>query len=225
MKQVPVIENVLKLNDEVAAENRKLLAAHGVWCMDLIGAPGCGKTALLEATLAHFNGKLTIGVAVGDLATARDAERLAKHTDHVVQINTGRACHLEAHQIRRSIDRMPLDELDVLIVENVGNLICPVGFDLGQHLKVGMFSVSEGDDKAAKHWTLVHAASLIVLNKIDLLPHFDFDTDKFHEDVRQLNADAPIIQTSVTAPQLDAWCDWLEHQVQSAKQAASLNRS
>ncbi len=216
MKQVPVIENVMKLNDQLAADNRRLLADHGIWCVDLIGAPGCGKTALLEATLARFAGELTIGVAVGDLATARDAERLARHSDHVVQINTGRACHLEAHQVRRAMDRLPLDRLDVLVIENVGNLICPVGFDLGQHLKVGMFSVSEGDDKAAKHWTLVHAAALIVLNKIDLLPHFTFDREKFRCDVAQLNTDAPVMELSVASPQLDPWFEWIRAQVRAA---------
>jgi hydrogenase nickel incorporation protein HypB len=221
MKQVRIVENVMKLNDELAAENRRLLREHGVWCFDLIGAPGCGKTALLEATLGRLAGELTVGIAVGDLATARDAERLAQHTDHVVQINTGRACHLEAHQVRRAMDQLPLAELDLLVVENVGNLICPVGFDLGQHLKVGMFSVSEGDDKAAKHWTLVHAASLILLNKTDLLPHIPFDRDKFHADVAQLNAEASVMELSATAGALDAWLDWLRHRVRADADAAS----
>jgi len=216
MKEVRIVENVMKLNDEVAAENRRLLREHGIWCLDLIGAPGCGKTALLEATLERLADELTIGIAVGDLATARDAERLAQHTDHVVQINTGRACHLEAHQVRRAMDQLPLADLDVLVIENVGNLICPVGFDLGQHLKVGMFSVSEGDDKAAKHWTLVHAASLIMLNKTDLLPHIPFDRDKFHADVVQLNPEAQIMEVSATAGDLDGWIDWLRDRVRQA---------
>jgi len=216
-KQVPVIENVLKLNDEVAAENRKTLQDAGVFCIDLIGAPGCGKTALLEATLRDLKDQMNIGVLVGDLTTARDANRMAQHSDQVVQINTGRGCHLEAHQVRQAMGRLDLASLDLLVIENVGNLICPVGFDLGQQLKVGMFSVSEGDDKPAKHPYLVHAASIVLLNKIDLMPHVPFDRQVFVDDVAQLNPEAKLLEISVASGQVEGWYQWLGEQVASAR--------
>ncbi|MEI8197311.1 MAG: hydrogenase nickel incorporation protein HypB, partial [Phycisphaerae bacterium] len=149
--KVEVIENVLKLNDEIAALNRQALQAHGIRALDLIGAPGCGKTALLEYTLRALKGQLRIAVIVGDLATQRDADRLAPWTDQVVQVNTGQGCHLDANQVRQALQRLDLAAVDLLVIENVGNLICPVGFDLGQDVKVGMFSIAEGDDKPAKH--------------------------------------------------------------------------
>ena len=229
MKHIPIVENVLKLNDEVAGQNRRMLAEHGVFCIDLIGAPGCGKTALLEATLRELNESMNAGVIVGDLTTTRDAERLGNYSDQVVQINTGRGCHLEAHQVQQAFDQLDLAGLDLLVIENVGNLICPVGFDLGQHLKVGMFSVSEGDDKPAKHPYLVHASSLVLLNKMDLLPFMDFDMTVFESDVKRLNADADVMRVSVKDNQLKGWLDWLGQHVQAAKSASieqkgSLNR-
>lgn len=217
MKQVPIVENVLKLNDQLAAENRQRLAEAGVFCVDLIGSPGCGKTALLEATLAKLAGEMAVGVAVGDLTTARDAERLARHSEQVVQINTGRGCHLEAHQVAKAMAQLDLPSLDLLVIENVGNLICPVGFDLGQDLKVGMFSISEGDDKAAKHPYLVHAASLVLLNKTDLLPHVPFDLASFRADVKQLNEAAELLEISVKDQAIDRWLDWLGAQVAAGK--------
>jgi len=216
VKHIPIVENVLKLNDEVAGQNRKLLAEHGVFCIDLIGAPGCGKTALLEATLSILQETCRVGVIVGDLTTTRDAERMGRYSDQVVQINTGRGCHLEAHQVQKAIRQLDLDKLDLLIIENVGNLICPVGFDLGQQLKVGMFSVSEGDDKPAKHPYLVHASSMIVLNKMDLMPHMDFDYSVFESDVKRLNDKAELICISVRDKQLEDWVTWLRRRVAEA---------
>lgn len=207
--KVPVVENVLKLNDEVARGNRQTLLDAGLFTLNLIGAPGCGKTALLEATLQRLRDEFRVGVLVGDLTTSRDGERLAQWTDHVVQINTGRGCHLDANQVRQGMAQLDLAQLDLLIIENVGNLICPVGFDLGQDVKVGLFSVTEGDDKAAKHPYLVREASLLLLNKLDLLPYVRFDRGRFVQDIRQLNADAPLLEISVTRGQIDGWIDWL----------------
>ncbi len=215
--QVPIVENVLKLNDEVAAINREAISAAGVFCIDLIGAPGCGKTALLEATLKRLGERLKIGILVGDLTTARDAERMARFCDHVVQINTGKGCHLDANQVRQGLAQVDLPSLDLLVIENVGNLICPVGFDLGQDMKVGMFSLAEGDDKPAKHPYLVHEASLLVLNKIDLKPYVAFDLDRFHEDVRRLNPGVPVLEVSATAGTIDPWIGWLEERVAASQ--------
>ena len=215
--QVPIVENVLKLNDEVAAINREAISAAGVFCIDLIGAPGCGKTALLEATLKRLGERLKIGILVGDLTTARDAERMARFCDHVVQINTGKGCHLDANQVRQGLAQVDLPSLDLLVIENVGNLICPVGFDLGQDMKVGMFSLAEGDDKPAKHPYLVHEASLLVLNKIDLKPYVAFDLDRFYEDVRRLNPGVSVLEVSATAGAIDPWIGWLEERVAASQ--------
>lgn len=212
MKQIQVVENVLKLNDEIAAINRQKLQDAGVFCVNLMGAPGCGKTALLEATQRRLDGRVRIGVLVGDLATTRDAQRLARRTDQVVQINTSRGCHLDANQVKQALGRIDLDKIDLLVIENVGNLICPVGFDLGQDVKVGMFSVTEGDDKAAKHPYIVHESALLILNKIDLLPHVPFDLEAFRRDVQHINPQVQMIELSAAKDQLDGWISWLDQQ-------------
>jgi hydrogenase nickel incorporation protein HypB len=209
--RVPLAERVLEANDEIAAGNRAELARRGIFSIDLIGAPGSGKTALLEATLRALQGRRRPAVLVGDLATRRDGDRLARWCDKVVQISTGQGCHLEANQVRDALAQIELDTVDLLFIENVGNLICPVGFDLGQASKVGLFSLTEGDDKAAKHPYLVEAADLILLNKIDLLPYLSFDRSTFQADVRLLNPAVPILDVSATTGEgLDAWIAWLE---------------
>jgi len=218
--EVQIVENVLKLNDEIASMNRAAVRAAGVRCIDLIGAPGCGKTALLEATLKTLRPELRIAVIAGDLATQRDADRMARFCDQVVQINTGKGCHLEANHVRQALGRLSLKGLDLLIIENVGNLICPVGFDLGQDSKVGMFAVSDGDDKAAKHPYIVREAGLLLLSKIDLLPYVPFDLPLFRQDVQRLNPTVPLLELSVVSGQgFDAWLDWLRRQVSAAKTA------
>jgi hydrogenase nickel incorporation protein HypB len=212
--RLPVAERILSINDEVAAQTRRELARRGIFAIDLIGAPGSGKTALLEATLRAMAGRHRPAVLVGDLATRRDGDRLARWCDRVVQISTGQGCHLEAGQVRDALGNLDLEGVDVLFVENVGNLICPVGFDLGQNAKVGLFSLTEGDDKAAKHPYLVTAADLILLNKIDLAPYLTFDRTGFEADVRLLNPTVPIIDISATTGAgFDAWLEWLERGV------------
>ena len=210
--KVPVVENVLKLNDELAQLNRQLLHQHGIFTLNLIGAPGCGKTALLEKTLRMMAEQYRFGILVGDLTTQRDAERMSRFCDQVVQINTGKGCHLDANQVRQGLGQLNLDELDILIIENVGNLICPVGFDLGQDVKVGMFSVSEGDDKAAKHPYLVIEASVLLLNKCDLLPYVPFDLERFRKDVTSLNCRVDLFEISVLRDCLEPWTTWLQNE-------------
>ena len=218
---VPVVENVLKVNDEIALLNRRNFHDAHVFVIDLIGAPGAGKTALLELTLDQLAGIVRVGVVVGDPATSRDGQRLARFTRHVVQVNTGHGCHLDANQVRQAITKLPLAELDILVLENVGNLICPVGFDLGQHAKVGLFSVSEGDDKAAKHPHLVLTANVLILNKIDLLPYVPFNLPRFREDVRHLNQVAPLMEVSVVRRQIDPWSQWLLSQAAKPQSGAT----
>jgi hydrogenase nickel incorporation protein HypB len=209
--RLPLAERVLEANDEVAAGTRDELARRGIFAIDLIGAPGSGKTALLEATLRQLKGRRRPAVLVGDLATRRDGDRLARWCDRVVQSSPGEGCHLEATQVRDALRQVDLDGVDLLFIENVGNLICPVGFDLGQTAKVGMFSLTEGDDKAAKHPYLVTAADLLLLNKIDLAPHLSFDRVGFEADVRLLNPRVPMLEVSATSGQgLDGWIAWID---------------
>lgn len=209
MKTIPVIENVLKLNDELASLNRAALRGAGLFTVNLIGAPGSGKTALLESTcraLPH----LRIGILCGDLATQRDADRLARLSPHVVQINTGKGCHLEANHIHQALAQLDLTSLDLLFIENVGNLICPVGFDLGQDAKVGVFSVTGGDDKAAKHPYIVTEANLLLLTKTDLLPYVPFDLPLFRSDVQRLAPRSTLLELSpLTGAGMDVWTRWL----------------
>lgn len=216
MKTIPVVENVLKLNDEVALLNRDRFRQAGVFVVNLIGAPGSGKTTLLGATLARLHNQLNAGVIVGDPATSRDGQRLGQYCDQVVQVNTGHGCHLDANQVRQALAQLNLDELELLIIENVGNLICPVGFDLGQHTKVGLFSVSEGDDKAAKHPHLVLTADLLLLNKMDLLPHVEFNIERFCEDISHLRSDVELLKHSVKNGDIDPWINWLINRMQEA---------
>jgi hydrogenase nickel incorporation protein HypB len=200
----------MKLNDELAALNRERFREAGVFVVDMLGAPGCGKTALIEATIQRLSPGTRIGVIVGDLATSRDAQRMARFTKHVVQVNTGKTCHLEANHVHQALKSIDLDRLDLLFIENVGNLICPVGFDLGQDLKVGIFSTTGGDDKAAKHPYIVCESSLLVLNKVDLLPYVPFDLKLFRDDVLRLKPAARLIAMSATTGSgMDAWIEWL----------------
>jgi hydrogenase nickel incorporation protein HypB len=209
--RVPLAERVLAINDEVAYANRSELERRGIFSVDIIGAPGSGKTALLEATLRALSGRRRPAVLVGDLTTRRDADRLARLCDQVVQISTGQGCHLEANEVRDSLAQLDLDSIDLLFIENVGNLICPVGFDLGQSAKVGIFSTTEGDDKPGKHPYLVREADVLLLNKIDLLPYLTFDRAAFEADVRLLNPTVPVLDVSATTGEgLDGWLAWLE---------------
>jgi hydrogenase nickel incorporation protein HypB len=221
MSEIRIVQNVLKHNDEIAAMNRQRLRDAGVFCIDLIGSPGCGKTSLLEATLHRLHGRINIGIIAGDLATDRDAQRIQACGARVVQINTGKGCHLDANQVRHALDQIDLGGLDLLIIENVGNLICPVGFDLGQDVKVGMFSVCEGDDKAAKHPHLVRIADLLLLNKTDLVKYVRFHPVIFREDVERLSPGVQIIELSVTEPRIDRWLDWLLSKTRAANDQAN----
>ncbi len=208
--EIKVVENVLKLNDEVAKQNRDLLDNLSLPCLNIMGSPGCGKTAILERTLEILREQLNIGVITGDMATTRDAERLAAYTTQISQINVGNACHLDANQVRKGMDNLDLTNLDLLIIENVGNLICPVGFDLGQHAKVGIFSVPEGDDKPAKHPYIILEADLLILNKIDLLPYVPFNIESFAKDLASVREDVQTLNVSaITGEGFDHWLNWV----------------
>jgi len=206
--------DLLADNDEVARENREHFAEHGVHVVNLMSAPGAGKTTLLERTLAELAGRLRIGVIEGDVETREDADRIARHGVPVVQVNTGGACHLDARLVHRQLPAFDLDALDLLVVENVGNLVCPAEFDLGEHDRVMLLSVTEGDDKPSKYPVMFHVASVLLLTKIDLLPHVDFDPARAERDARALNADLEVRHVSArTGEGVDAWCRWLVDRV------------
>ena len=212
-KQVPVVERLLSANDQVAADNRAQFLAQQVMVVNVMASPGAGKTTLLMATIEALRER-RIGVIEGDVASQVDADRIATTGAPVVQINTGGACHLDAPMIRGALVELPLDALDLVFVENVGNLICPVSFDLGQNVNVGLISVPEGDDKPYKYPGIFEAVDLVVVTKADLLPYLDFDLDAFTALVHGLNPDAPVLSLSAkTGAGMDAWVEWLETQL------------
>ncbi|MBM3289921.1 MAG: hydrogenase nickel incorporation protein HypB [Candidatus Hydrogenedentes bacterium] len=207
---IDVVQKVMKLNDELAAGVRERLRAANVAAVNLISAPGSGKTSLIECALRSVDGRVRVGVLEGDPDTTLDAERVAACGVPVVQIQTAGGCHLEAHLVARALDRLPLDDIDLLVVENVGNLVCPVDFDLGESARAAIVSVAEGHDKPAKYPKLFRTTDTVVLNKIDLLPYVDFDETKFMEYVRCINPRARILRTSCRSGDgVAAWTDWL----------------
>ena len=218
-QQIRVItleEDVLQKNDEIAAENRALLKARGVVAVNLISSPGSGKTTLLEKTLSDIKGELRCAVIEGDQQTSNDAARIATTEVPVVQINTLSGCHLEAAQIRSAMKDLPMDNIDLLFIENIGNLVCPSEFDLGEIGKVAIMSITEGEDKPIKYPLLFHLASVIVLTKLDLLPYLRFDLERCKEYIRRVNPHAQIIETSVYNDSgLAAWEDYLRRLVKT----------
>lgn len=208
--KIDVVRSVLEANDAVAGANRQRLDDAGVVAVNITSAPGSGKTALLEKTVPALRPALRCAVIVGDLQTTRDAERLGALDVPVVQINTEGGCHLIATQVAGGLDHLSLDGVNLLFIENIGNMVCPAGFDLGEHVRVAMASVPEGDDKVAKYPTLFQPADVILLNKIDLADLLGFDVQHVRDDLARINTRAPFLQLSVLTGQgLDAWLDWL----------------
>ncbi|MGA9855599.1 MAG: hydrogenase nickel incorporation protein HypB [Gammaproteobacteria bacterium] len=208
---VEVLKGLMSDNDRQAAHNREHLDSHGVFAINLMSSPGAGKTALLEATIEALGKDVRIGVIEGDLETENDAARIRSHGIPAVQITTGSACHLDAHLIHRALHALDLDSIDLLFIENVGNLVCPASFDLGQHRNVVLLSVTEGDDKPAKYPVMFRAADLMVLSKADLLDVLDdFDTAAAEAALRALGRDTPLIRTAARhRTDLDNWLRWL----------------
>ena len=208
------MKNILGANDEVAALNRKLFAECGVVVMNLMGSPGSGKTTLLEKTLALLADKIKIAVIEGDLFTAKDAERIEQAGVEVIQINTAGGCHLDASMIQKACASLNLDAIDLLIVGNVGNLVCPAEFDIGENFKAVVLSITEGDDKPLKYPRIFKESAVTLLNKIDLLPFTNFDLQSAREDLTTLHPTIKIFETSCTkGTGLDDWCNWLLEKV------------
>jgi hydrogenase nickel incorporation protein HypB len=220
-ERVEVRQNVLKENDRIAGELREALASRGILCLNLISSPGAGKTSILEGTLeALARGTRRAAVLTGDIQTERDADRLKRYGFPALQITTGGTCHLDASMVQRALGQVPLDGLDVLFVENVGNLVCPASYDLGEDAKVVVLSVAEGDDKPLKYPGIFRRARLMLLHKIDLLPHTRFSRDAAVADARRVNPEIEVLETSCVAePGLAAWLGWIEAQIEIKRQA------
>jgi hydrogenase nickel incorporation protein HypB len=212
--RVMVLERIFDENDRVAAGNRADLAAGGVFAVNLMSSPGAGKTTLLRETLIRLQGTLRVGVIVGDIETSLDADRLAGLGALVELVNTGNGfggeCHLDAPMVRRALTRLPLDVLDLVIIENVGNLVCPAEFDTGEHVRVMVHAVTEGEEKPLKYPVMFRSADLVLINKVDLLPHLDVDLTLFDANLRRVNPTVRTLEVSArTGGGLDEWCAWL----------------
>ena len=217
--RVPVVEQILSANDQLAESNRARLDAAGVFAINLMASPGAGKTSLITRTIEALRGQLRIGVVDGDLASTLDADRVAALGVPSVQVNTGGTCHLDAVMLQTALPQLPLDSLDLLIVENVGNLVCPASFKLGVHKDVLIASVPEGDDKPYKYPPMYRGVDALVLNKIDVLDAFDFDVDYFRRGVEALNPGLAFFPLSCkTGEGLDGWLDWLRQEIRTHKE-------
>lgn len=196
MKQIDIKRDILKNNNDIARDTRELLKDKGVFTIDLVGTPGAGKTAILEQLLDEMKEDIKIAVIEGDLYTAKDAGRIEKHGVDVVQINTGGACHLDANMVRKAIDFINIDEVDLLVVENVGNLVCPASYDLSEDMKIIVSSVTEGNDKPLKYPPMFQKSKAVIINKIDLIDYTDFNIEEFCQDVVSINETAKIFKVS-----------------------------
>ncbi|MCL1984871.1 MAG: hydrogenase nickel incorporation protein HypB [Betaproteobacteria bacterium] len=208
--EIPVIRSILEANSNIAGELRTLFTRHDILALNLISSPGAGKTSLLERTLRELQAEFRMAVIEGDLQTDNDARRVAATGAKAVQINTEGGCHLDAAMVRASLEHFNLAELDILFIENVGNLVCPVEFDCGEDDKIALLSVAEGDDKPEKYPLLFTLASALVLNKVDLLPYVDFDLTRATRFATRLNHSLAVFEVSCRTGQgLNAWYDWL----------------
>ena len=221
MDRVPLEKKVLSENDRLAAGLRTRFQEHGILCLNLISSPGAGKTTLLEQTLARFARDERVAVLTGDVQTDNDARRLAGFGFPVKQITTGGACHLDARMIERALADWRLEDLDLLFIENVGNLVCPASYDLGEAAKIVVLSVTEGDDKPLKYPAIFFRAELLVLSKIDLLPHVPFDMAAARDNAQRVHPEIEILELSATSGAgMETWLEWLEARRRQAQSAA-----
>ncbi len=212
--KISVVRNVLEANDRIAQQNRKMFKENDLFVINLMSSPGAGKTSLLEKTIDALKEDLTIGVIEGDIQSSHDAERIAKKGVTAVQINTDGACHLDGNMIRDTFGEFNFKELDLLVVENVGNLVCPAEFNVGEDLKIMILSITEGDDKPSKYPLMFHESKVLLVNKIDLLPYVDCSIEKIRKDSLKINPDLLIFEVSCrTGEGLEAWFDWMRNSV------------
>jgi hydrogenase nickel incorporation protein HypB len=219
-KTLTVKKSILDANAERAAINRELLAAHGAVMINIMSSPGSGKTTLLLQTIHRLRDRYSLAVIEGDVASSIDADRIAGQNIPAIQINTSGGCHLDAQMVKNALDALDLDHLDLVFVENIGNLICTANFDLGADKTVVLLSVPEGDDKPYKYPLIFTEADVVLVNKIDVLPYFDFDLDRFPEAITGLNPSAKVLPVCAkTGGGLDRWCSWIEETVAAARVA------
>jgi hydrogenase nickel incorporation protein HypB len=219
--KINVVQKVMKVNDELAAVVRARLKAAGILGINMMSAPGSGKTTLLEALIEQLHARCPLSVIEGDPETALDAERIARCGVPVVQIETSGGCHLEANLVLQALDKLPLNDTRLLFIENVGNLVCPAEFDLGEAARIVMVSVPEGHDKPAKYPKIFRKANLVILNKIDLLPYVEFDVDRFRRNMASIVPDVPVLETScTTGAGIQAVADWVLDQTDARAVAA-----
>ena len=212
--RIPIVENILSANDRIAQRNRAMLDELGVFAINIMASPGAGKTSFILKTLEALHGRLKLGVIEGDLATSIDAEKAMAAGLPAVQINTGGECHLDAVMLADALPALPLKDLNLVVVENVGNLVCPANFQIGTHLNVLIASIPEGDDKPYKYPSMYRGMQALIINKIDLLPYVPFDMDYFKKGVEVLNPGVQVFPVSCkTGENMDAWVDWLVKKV------------
>ena len=210
MPKITIAQNILAANDTIAQEVQQSLATHGIRTINMMSSPGAGKTTLLERTIARLRGEMAIGVIEGDIETSADAERIETAGAETVQINTRGACHLEAHMIRAALKELDIAHINLLFIENIGNLVCPSEWDLGEDLRAVVVSTTEGDDKPAKYPQMFAVSQVMIVNKLDLLPYVDYDVEKVKRQALAINPQLRIFQVSCrTGEGLDAWCEWL----------------
>jgi len=220
-RMVQVERDILAKNDALAQRNRAWLAERGIFALNLVSSPGSGKTTLLVRTIGQLAGKLPVAVIEGDQQTSFDADRIRATGAPAIQINTGKGCHLDAAMVQTALGRLAPADDSVLMIENVGNLVCPAGFDLGEAHKVVVLSVTEGEDKPLKYPDMFHAASLMLLNKVDLLPHLDFDVAHCLANARRINPAIGIVQVSATSGEgMADWLAWIERGARAARRSS-----
>jgi hydrogenase nickel incorporation protein HypB len=212
--KIKVVKDILSANEQLAQRNRRLFDSNNVFAVNLMASPGAGKTSLILETLKRLKGKIKLGVVEGDISSSLDAEAVAREGVPVVQINTGGECHLDANMLSPALDNVPLKDIKLLLIENVGNLVCPAEFALGEHRKVLISSTPEGDDKPFKYPLMFHTVDAVLINKIDLLPYLKFDIDAFSRTIRGINQKVEIFSISCTTGQgIDEWVSWLLNQM------------
>lgn len=209
--EVKVVKHILEANERIAYQNRNLFDDRGIVVVNLMGSPGAGKTTLLERSIEALKESTPMAVIEGDITSSYDAERIAAHAIPTVQINTGGACHLDGNMVRDALPELALDGVRLLVVENVGNLVCPAEFNIGEHHKAMIITTTEGDDKPGKYPLMFQVSHVLILNKIDLLPHLSFDMERFKEEARKVNPKLTVIPISCTTGEgLETWFRWLE---------------
>jgi len=212
--EIKIVKDILDANERMAQRNRKLFDGNNLFAVDLMSSPGAGKTSLILQTLKNLEGKIKMGVIEGDVSSSLDAEAIGKEGIPVVQINTGGGCHLDANMLSTALDSVPLGELQLLFIENVGNLICPAEFSLGEHRRVLISSIPEGDDKPFKYPLMFNTVDAVLINKIDLLPYLKFDIDAFSRTVKGMNQKVEIFPVSCTTGEgIEQWVSWLLSQM------------